>query len=213
MGKVKEHRRVFLLSRYGIIRAGLKQILGLAKDWEFGEADGVEKAIRKMWKGNWDLMIVDFSTEASRKLELIKQLRSHEEGFPTLIISPDSADSHLRRGLRAGAVGYLQWEEVETHLPKAMARIESGQTYIDPALGALLLSAWKTQNSPHERLSDRQFQVLCLLAEGKRAVEVAAQMALSPKTVHTHRKSIEKKMQLRTYEEYARYGRQHGLVE
>ena len=150
MGKAKEHRRVFLLSRYGIIRAGLKQILGQIKDREFGEADRVETAIRMLWKETWDLMIVDFSTEAGSKLDLIKQLRSQKEGVPTLIISPDTADAHLKRGLQAGAVGYLQWEEIETHLPKAMERIESGQTYVDPALGIFLLNAWKTQEPPHE---------------------------------------------------------------
>ena len=164
----------------------------------------------QLW-GDWDLLIVDFSTEASGKLDLIKQVRSQKKGFPVFIISQHPEDPHVTRGLLAGAAGYLQWEEVEDHLPKARERVESGQTYIDPALGGLFLQGGKSQERPHERLSDREFQVLCHLALGRRGVEVAARMALSPKTIHTHRKSIEKKMELKTPEDFVRYGHRHGL--
>ena len=125
-----------------------------------------------------------------------------------LIISPDAEDSYLKRGFQAGAAGYLQWDEIEVHLLKAIDRIGRGGKYVDPKLGGFFLRSSTEQELPHDCLSDREYQVLCQLSMGRRAVEVAEKMTLSPKTIHTYRKRIQEKMQLDTYEEIVQYGRQ-----
>ena len=206
--------QVLLLSHHSIIRAGLKQVLGQAVvPFIIGETDGVKGAIKRTREENWDIVIVDFSKDGGQKLDLIKHLENIDDGPLTLITSPCVEDTHVKRGLQAGAAGYLQWEEIETHLLRAIDRIMQGEKYIDPRLGGrLLLESGKDLGAPHDCLSDREYQVLCLLVLGKRIVEVAAEMMLSPKTIHTYRKRIQEKMELRTYEEFVQYGRKQQLI-
>lgn len=206
-------RRVLLLSHHSIIRAGLKQVLGQAVDpFIIGETEGVQGAINRVREETWDIVIVDFSKDGGHKLDLIKHLGATKDGPLFFIISPCVEDLYVKRGLLAGAAGYLQWEEIEVHLLRAIDRIIRGEKYIDPMLGGLLLESGKNLGTPHDCLSDREYQVLCQLVLGKRAVEVAAEMTLSSKTIHTYRDRIQEKMGLKTYEEFVQYGRQQGLV-
>ena len=208
--------RMLLLSQFNIIRAGLKHVLAQTTgQFEIGEVEQVQDAIQKIWEENWDIVIVDFSSDKTSKLELIRQLGNQESGLQLLMVSPSAGDSHVRRGLRAGANGYLEWNEIETHLLIAVEGMQQGEQYINSKLHNFLLGTGQSKAlcPPHEHLSDREYQVLCQLALGKRSVEIASDMALSPKTIYTYRKRIEEKIQLETNADFVYCSRQHGLVE
>ena len=207
--KRKCQRRVLLFSHYSIIRAGLKDILSHTDGhFVFGEAKGVKDAMRRVEEESWDIVILDFSFEGYLRLNFIKQLAKQKNRPSILIISPYIEDPNLKRSLLAGASGCLHWEELDLYLIEAIERIGWGERYVDPKMSGFLLREGHKQKPPHTCLSDQEFQVLCHLSKGKRAVDAADEMALSPKTVHTYRKRIQEKMQLNTYEEIVRYGRQ-----
>ena len=145
---------------------------------------------------------------------MIRQSASQTHVPRTLVISPSGADNpHVKRALLEGVSGCLDWEDLETGLLKAMQWIGRGERYVDPKVGARLLDTVRVQTPPHERLTQREYQVLCGLVRGKRIGEVATDLMLSPKTVYTYRKRIESKTGLSTGEEFVQYGRQHGLLE
>ena len=205
----KDQRRVLLFSHYSIIRAGLRHILTHTDSYFFfGEAGEVKDATRKVGEESWDIVILDFSLKGYMILDLIKQLIKQKDGPSILIISPYIEDQNLKRSLSAGASGFLHWDELELHLPKAIEWIGGGEKYIDPKMNSLLLKEEHNQRLPHDCLSDREFQVLCQLSQGKRIADAAYEMTLSPKIIHTYRKRIQEKMKLNTYEEIVRYGRQ-----
>ena len=213
-GERKYKRRVLLFSHYSLVRAGLKHILSHANSngrFFFEEAKNPKDVVRKAGEEAWDMVILDFSLEGHMILDRIKQLIKKDK-VSVLIISPYIEDPNLKRSFSAGASGCLHWENIELHLVKAIDRIGRGERYVDPEMSSLFLREEQNQERPHDCLSDREFQVLCQLSQGKRVVDAAKEIALSPKTVHTYRKRIQEKMGLNTYEEIVRYGRQ-WLVE
>lgn len=211
----QHRRRVLLLSHHAIVRAGLKYLLS-QHDGQFliGEAENVRAAMQELAARKWDFVIMDFSRHAEHTLEIIRQSASEAHVPRTLIISPFGADNpHVKRALLEGVSGCLDWEDLETSLLKTMEWIERGKRYVDPRIGAFLLDTERARTPPHERLTKREYQVLCGLVRGKRTGEVAADLMLSPKTVYTYRKRIETKTGLKTNEEFVQYGRQHRLFE
>ena len=206
---------MLLLSHQGIIRAGLKHILSQAPvRSQTGDAEDAGRARQELLERPWDVVIVDLSDEQEHRLDLIRQSARQLDGPVTLIITPFSGeDPHLKRGLQAGAAGCVHWDELDAGLLKAMEWIDRGHRYVDPKLGAALLGNERAEGSPHERLSDREFQVLSLLAKGMRTGEIAEQMMLSPKTISTYRNRIERKTHLRTNADFVQYGWKHGLMQ
>ena len=148
----------------------------------------MEDAMRKIEEESWDIVVADFALEGNLRLDLIKQLEKRKDRPSILIISPNAEDSYLKRSLLAGASGYLHWGEIELHLMKAIEQIGWGEKYVDPKLSGILMGEVQNQKLPHDCLSDREYQVLCQLSLGKRAVDVAKAMSLSPKTIHTYLK-------------------------
>jgi two-component system invasion response regulator UvrY len=188
-------RRLLLVDDYLIARQGLKQVLkGSFPDAVFGDAASGEEAIRKVRVEDWDAVILDISLPDKTGFEVLKELKLARPKLPVLILSMHSEEQFAVRALRAGASGYLN--KASPDLLTAVSRVLSGGRYVSPALAERLAGeiALPSGRSPHELLSDREFQVFRLLASGKTVTAIAKELNLSVPTISTHRARILEKM-------------------
>ncbi|MHB8483502.1 MAG: response regulator, partial [Nitrospiria bacterium] len=159
--------------------------------------------------------VLDMTMPGKAGLDLIKEIKQEQPDLPVLILSIHSEDQYAVRLLKAGASGYLTKESAPEELVQAIRKVASGGKYISPNLAERLVFDLQTgvEKPFHEILSDREYQVMCLIAQGKRVKQIADQMALSIKTVSTYRSRILEKMNMKTNAELIRYGIQNKLVD
>ena len=208
--------RVFIADDHGIVRKGMKQILSRTPDIEVaGEASTGQEALEKIWANNFDVVILDISLPGRNGLEILKQIKSQQPKLPVLILSMYPEDQYAVRVLKAGAAGYLTKESDKSELIEAIRRIAQGKKYITPALAERLADELKpgADKAPHDKLSDREYHLMCLIAKGKNTKEIAAELSLSIKTIGTHRASLLDKMEMKSNAELTHYAIQHKLVE
>jgi two-component system invasion response regulator UvrY len=208
--------KVLIADDHGIIRKGIKQILSRTSDIEVtAEASTGQEALEKIWTNHFDLVILDISLPGRNGLEILKQIKSHRPKLPVLILSMYPEEQYAVRVLRAGASGYLTKESDKNELVEAIRRIAQGKKYITPSLAEKLASELEPSNDKalHERLSDREYHILCLIAKGKSSNEIADELALSIKTVSTHRARVLEKMRMKSNAELTYYAVQNKLVE
>lgn len=209
--------KVFLADDHTILRDGLKQILADTDDIEVvGEAaDGLE-AVKKIQSMEVDVLVMDMSMPGRSGLELLKQIKSIKPKLPILILSMHSEDQYAVRSYRAGAAGYLTKDSASMLLVSAIRKIAQGGIFISPDSAermALQFNAAREENNePHTTLSNREFQIFQLLIEGKGLTEIATQLALSVKTVSTHKTHVLEKMQMNNTAELIRYAMKHNLI-
>jgi DNA-binding NarL/FixJ family response regulator len=208
--------RVFIADDHGIVRKGMKQILSRTPDIEVaGEASTGQEALEKIWANNFDVVILDISLPGRNGLEILKQIKSQQPKLPVLILSMYPEDQYAVRVLKAGAAGYLTKESDKSELIEAIRRIAQGKKYITPELAERLADELKpgADKAPHDKLSDREYHLLCLIAKGKNTKEIAAELSLSIKTIGTHRASLLDKMEMKSNAELTHYAIQHKLVQ
>jgi len=208
--------RVFIADDHGIVRKGMKQILSRTPDIEVaGEASTGQEALEKIWANNFDVVILDISLPGRNGLEILKQIKSQQPKLPVLILSMYPEDQYAVRVLKAGAAGYLTKESDKSELIEAIRRIAQGKKYITPELAERLADELKpgADKAPHDKLSDREYHLMCLIAKGKNTKEIAAELSLSIKTIGTHRASLLDKMEMKSNAELTHYAIQHKLVE
>jgi len=208
--------RVLIADDHPIVRQGLQQILGDTPDIRVvGEATNGKEALDKVRVGAWDAVILDISMPDRNGLDVLKQLVSEMPGLPVLVLSMYSEDQFAMRVLKAGARGYLTKESAPDELVKAIRKVVSGGTYVSACLAEKLAFEIGGDSSklPHETLSDREFQVLRLIAAGKSVKETAVELSLSAKTVSTYRARILAKMKLGTTAELIHYAIQNHLID
>ncbi len=208
--------RVFIADDHGIVRKGMKQILSRTPDIEVaGEASTGQEALEKIWANNFDVVILDIALPGRNGLEILKQIKSQQPKLPVLILSMYPEDQYAVRVLKAGAAGYLTKESDKSELIEAIRRIAQGKKYITPELAERLADELKpgADKAPHDRLSDREYHLLCLIAKGKNTKEIAAELSLSIKTIGTHRASLLDKMEMKSNAELTHYAIQHKLVQ
>jgi DNA-binding NarL/FixJ family response regulator len=166
-------------------------------------------------KQPWDLAMVDINMPGRNGLELIQELKVEKPTLPVLVISSHLEKDYALRALKSGAVGYVSKQSAADVLVTAVQRVLSGRRYISPALAEQLAGALAGESAAtsHEALSNRELQVLRLIALGKSIKEISADLALSAKTVATYRGRIAEKMGLSSNVELTRYAMQHGLVD
>jgi two-component system invasion response regulator UvrY len=208
--------KVLIADDHGIIRKGIKQILSRTSDIEVvAEASTGQEALDKIWTNHFDLVILDISLPGRNGLEILKQIKSHRPKLPVLILSMYPEEQYAVRVLRAGASGYLTKESDKNELVEAIRRIAQGKKYITASLAEKLASELEPANdkAPHERLSDREYHILCLIAKGKSSSEIADELALSIKTVSTHRARVLEKMGMKSNAELTYYAIQNKLAE
>ncbi|HUT59254.1 MAG TPA: response regulator transcription factor [Phycisphaerae bacterium] len=208
--------RVLIADDHAVVRQGLKQILGDTPEMLVaGEATNGQEVLDKVRAETWDVVILDISMPDRSGLDILKQLRSERPKLPVLVLSMYSEDQYAMRVLKAGASGYLTKNSAAGDLVKAIRKVVTGGRYVSPLLAEKLAFEIGADSSklPHETLSDREFQVLRLIAAGKSVKEIAAELYLSVKTVSTYRERILQKMKLRTNAQLMHYAIQNNLID
>ncbi len=208
--------RVLIADDHAVVRQGLKQILGEIPDMLVaGEATTGPEVLEQARAVDWDVLVLDLTLPERSGFDVLLELRAEKPDRPVLVLSMHAEDQYARRLLKAGAAGYLTKESVPEELIQAIRKVVGGGLYISPALAEKLareLGA-PSDRAAHETLSDREFQVLRLIATGKTVTQIAETLALSVKTVSTYRSRLLQKMDLRTNAELIHYALQHGLID
>ncbi|MCG6980938.1 MAG: response regulator transcription factor [Deltaproteobacteria bacterium] len=208
--------KVLVADDHPVVREGLKQILAEAQDIEVAaEAEDGHKLLEKVREQGFDVVVMDITMPGLMGLDALKQLKSEHPQLPILILSIHPEEQYALRVLRAGAAGYLTKASAPDSLIGAIRKVYRGGNYVSPALAERLADELRGDitKMPHETLSDREYQVMCLIASGKTVTEIADQLALSVKTVSTYRSRILEKMRMKTNAELTHYAIEHKLVD
>lgn len=208
--------RVVLADDHTIVRAGLKEILADTGDIEVvGEATNGHEVMARVRELPFDVLVLDMSMPGRSGIELIRQVKGEKSGVRILVLSMHSEEQYAVRALKAGASGYLTKESAADQLVAAIRRIAGGGAYVTPETAqrlALGLDA-AAEGPPHASLSEREMQVFQLIAGGKSVTDVADLLALSVKTVSTHKTRIMQKLNVTNQTELIRYAMRHKLID
>jgi DNA-binding NarL/FixJ family response regulator len=208
--------RIALADDHTIVREGLKQLLGAAGDIEIvGEAADGHAALELARSLEFDVLLLDMSMPGKSGIDLIRQVHSEKPRLRILVLSMHEEHQYAVRAIRAGAAGYLTKESATAQLVAAIRKVAAGGAFISAEVAQqLALSAMPgAQGLPHETLSDREFQVLRMIAEGKSVSDIGEQLNLSVKTVSTHKANLLHKMGMSTTADLIRYALAHRLVD
>jgi two-component system, NarL family, invasion response regulator UvrY len=207
--------RVLVADDHAVVRRGLRQILAETGDIEVAaEAATAPDVLRLVREQRFNAVILDVSLPGGNGIDLIGEIKKEANAPPVLILTIYPEDQYAIRAIRAGAAGFLNKESAPEKLVEAVRKVAGRGRWVSAELAETLASvlAGESKGSPHERLSDREFEVMKMLASGQTVSEVARQLALSVKTVSTHRTRILGKMQMKTNAELTHYAVKHGLV-
>jgi two-component system invasion response regulator UvrY len=208
--------RVLLGDDHAIFRRGLIQILSEHfREIVFGEAETAQQVLELVWKEPWDIVVLDLSMPGRSGTEVIGDLLAARPKLPVLVVSAYPEEQYALRILKVGAAGYLTKIRAPHELITAVEKVVGGGRYVTAALAeklALNLSAG-AEKAPHERLSDREFEVMRRIALGQSVKEIAGELCVSMQTISTHRARLLKKMGLRGNAELMRYALEQKLVE
>jgi DNA-binding NarL/FixJ family response regulator len=208
--------KVLIADDHPIVRQGLRQILaGTADMVVAGEAVNGQEALDQVRMGGWDVLVLDITMPSRSGFDILKELKHEQPDLPVLVLSIHAEEQLAVRVLKAGASGYLTKENAPEELVKAIRKVVSGGRYISPALAeSLAFGLDAASDRPrHEMLSDREFQVMQMMASGKTLTEIAETLSLSAKTVSTYRTRLLEKLELKTNAELIRYALDLGLIE
>ncbi|MFY9398311.1 MAG: response regulator transcription factor [Desulfomonilia bacterium] len=208
--------RVLIADDHPIVRTGLKQILAEEPDVEVvGEAENGPEVIEFLWKNECDLVLLDIGMPGRSGLEVTSEIKQIKPNVRILILSIYPEEQYAVRALRAGASGYLTKASAPVELIKAIRRVSTGGRYISQTLAEILASEIDKHSSkqPHEKLSDREYQVMLLLASGKTVTEVARSLNLSVKTISTYRSNILEKMNMKNNAQLTFYAVENALIK
>src|SRR6478736_6561755 len=208
--------KILITEDHAVVRQGLKLILAdHFKKAVFGEARNATEALAFVWKQKWDVVLLDITMPGRSGLEVLKEIKRSRPKLPVLILSMHPEDQFAVRLLKAGAAGYLTKESAGDELVGAINKVVGGGRYISPALAEKLAVhlTVDVQKAPHERLSDREFLILRMIASGKPVSQIAKELSLSVSTVSTYRARILEKMDMKNNAELTHYALQKELVE
>ena len=208
--------RMLIVDDHAIMRCGLIALLREHfKDAVYGEAGDSREGLKAVLEADWDLVILDISMPGRNGLELIQDIKNAKPGLPVLVVSAHSEKDYAIRALKLGAAGYVSKQSAPDVLVSAVRRVVSGGHYVSPSLAERLAGslAGGAVDGSHESLSNRELQVLKMIASGNTLKEIGAELALSEKTVATYRARISEKMGLPTNVDLTRYAMRHGLVD
>jgi two-component system invasion response regulator UvrY len=210
--------RVLIVDDHPIVREGVKQIISGARGIkivdEAADGRGLIGRVRKR-KPDFDVLVLDISLPGKSGLDLLKQIREVKPELPVLMLSIHPEDQYAVRSLKAGASGYLTKDAVPGKLVDAIRTVAKGERYVSESLAQRLAAeiANHEKKPPHERLSDREYEIFRMIAAGKSGNEIGRALHLSPKTVSTYRTRIFQKTKLKNNAELARYAIANGLLD
>ena len=198
------------------MRRGLRQILAdELTGAEFGEAGNAQEALEQVWRESWDVVVLDITMPGRSGLDVLREIRKARPKLPVLVLSVHPENQFAVRVLRRGASGYMTKESAPEELVGAVRKVMAGGRYVSSSLAEQLAAnvSGDVQAQPQELLSDREFQVLRLIASGKQVSEIGRELSLSVKTISTYRTRILGKMGLKNNAELMHYAMQHQLLE
>ena len=208
--------RVLIVDDHAMIRVGLKQVLRKSlANAVIGEAQNAEDALEQVRRENWNLVIMDITMPGRSGLDILKDVQLARPALPVLIMSMHGEDQFAVRVLKAGAAGFISKHSAPEELVNAIRKILNGRKYVSQSVAEKLIFDLgnETGQLPHETLSDRELQVMCMFALGKINKQVAQELSLSVKTVSTYRARILKKTKMKSNAELTHYSIKNGLVE
>ncbi|SIO57106.1 response regulator [Paraburkholderia phenazinium] len=206
--------KILIADDHAIVRGGLKQIIATTADIVVnGEAAQGSEVVDKLRTCVIDLLLLDMTMPGISGVDLIRRVRAEQPSLPVLVLSIHNEAQVVSRALRAGATGYVTKDSDPEVLLTAIRKLASGGRFIDPKLvDAIIFETHSGDAPPHEILSDREFQVLQMLASGKSINDIAEALALSAKTISTHKMRLMQKLGLANNAELIRYAIRHGLA-
>ncbi len=208
--------KVLIADDHTLVRKGFRQILLDTKKFkDIDEAKDGKETISKVSAHHYDVVLLDISFPGRSGIDTLKQLKDLKPRLPVLILSMYPEEQYAVRALKAGASGYLTKETAPDELMEAIRKVAKGGKYITASLAEKLASeiGEPSGRAPHEALSDREYQVMCLIASGMRVKDIAESLNLSVKTISTHRARIMRKMNMKNNANLTHYAIKHGLVD
>jgi two-component system, NarL family, invasion response regulator UvrY len=208
--------KLLIIDDHAVVRRGMQFLLHAHfKGLEVGEADEAKSGLAAVIDNDWDMVVLDISMPGRNGMDLLQEIKTAKPNLPVLVISGHSEKDYAVRALKLGAAGFVSKLSAAEVLISAVERVLAGGKYISMALAEQLAGALggDSPGTPHQTLSNRELQVLKLIALGQSIKEIGSELALSPKTVATYRSRIAEKMGLASNVELTRYAIQHHLVE
>ncbi len=208
--------RILIGDDHAIVREGLKQILAETSDMAVaGEAANGQEVLEQVSKNDWDLLLLDIAMPGRGGMDILKQLRSERPELPVLMLSMYPEEQYAVRALKAGASGYLTKESAPEELIAAIRKVSQGGKYVSSSLAEKLAVYLETDHEKpvHELLSDREYQVMLMIASGKTVKQIADELSLSVKTISTYRSRTLRKMGMKNNAELTYYAIKHALVD
>jgi len=206
--------RVIIVDDHPVIRRGLKQIIGDEPDMEVvGEAENARECFSLVRKTDCSLVVLDINLPDKSGFDVLIQLKSEKPDLPILILSVHPENKFASRLVKAGASGYLMKESAPAELVKAIRKVSSGGKYVSESLSEkIIFQADDSERPLHESLSNREFQILCMIAQGKTLKSIAGELCVSEKTVSSYRSRVMEKMKMSTNSDLTLYASEHHLV-
>ena len=207
--------RILIADDHPIVREGYKKILMSQPDMDVtGEAGNGQEVLDLIQKKDFELILLDISMPGRSGLEILKELKGHKPHLPVMILSIYPEEQYAVRAFRDGASGYLTKASTPKELIAAIRKVSQGGRYVTEALAEKLtyFLHGDVEKAPHEKLSDREYQVMLLIASGKTVTQIAEELCLSVKTISTYRRHILEKMQFATNAEITMYAIQNKLL-
>lgn len=208
--------RVLVADDHAVVRRGLRQILAETTDILVeGEASSAPDVLRLVREQRWDVVVLDINMPGGSGIELLADIRRLRPELPVLILTVYSEEQYAVRAIKAGAAGFLTKESAPDKLIEAVRKLATGGRYVSAELAETLASvlAGEAAGAPHDRLSNRELEILRMIASGKTVSQIADSLSLSVKTVSTHRTRLLKKMSMKTNAELMHYAVRAKLVE
>jgi DNA-binding NarL/FixJ family response regulator len=207
--------RILIADDHAIVRRGLKHIVSEQPDMTVdGEAENARQVLDLVRTDKWDVIVLDINMPGRSGLEVLKELRREHPKLPVLVLSVHPEDQYGVRVLKAGAAGYLTKDSAPDELVQAIRKVHRGGKYVSASLAEVLVFELETETDRprHKSLSDREYQVMTMIASGKTVGEIGEELSLSVKTISTYRARVLGKMKMRTNAELTHYAIQNQLL-
>ncbi len=207
--------KVLIVDDHPVVRKGIRQILEETSDIMVAdESDNGQDMLKKVMEYKYDVILLDILLPYMNGLEVLEELKTLKIETPVLILSIYSEEQYALRSLRAGASGYLTKGNLPDELILAIRKLAQGKKYISSFISELLIGNMRDGHgkAPHENLSNRELQIMCMLASGKTGNDIAAELSLSIKTVNTYRSRIMKKMGMKNSATLIRYAIENKMI-
>lgn len=208
--------KILMADDHGIVREGMRHLFALTADIAVvAEAVNGGQVLERLQQGDFDVILLDMSMPGVSGVNLITRIRSYSPHIPILVLSMHNEPQIARRALNAGAAGYLTKDGEPEILVTAIRKVALGGRFVDPALAGQLVFETNDpgQKAPHEQLTERECEILLLLAKGKSLNEIADELAISNKTVSTHKTRLMQKMNFSSNADLVHYAVANGLGE